>query len=96
MKPFFSGKTLQSLIQSEDVTKTERILGYFVGPCLAYMVYNGLAVTYLTQFYTDVLGVTGIILTWMPLISKIISSLVGLWIGRMIDKTRTAQGKARP
>lgn len=40
MKPFFSGKTLQSLIQSEDVTKTERILGYFVGPCLAYAVVN--------------------------------------------------------
>lgn len=52
-----------SLIHSENVTKAERILGYFVGPCLAYMVYNGLAGTYLTQFYTDVLGVAGAILT---------------------------------
>lgn len=96
MKPFFSGKQLRSLIRSEEVTKTEQVLGYFVGPCLAYMVYNGLAGTYLTQFYTDVLGVTGIILTWMPLISKLISSLVGLLIGRLIDRTRTAHGKARP
>ena len=96
MNALFSKKPLQSVICSEDVTKSERVLGYFLGPCLAYMVYNGLAGTYLTQFYTDVLGVTGIILTWMPLISKIISSLVGLWVGRMIDKTRTAQGKARP
>lgn len=85
-----------SLIHSEDVTKSERVLGYFVGPCLAYMVYNGLAGTYLTQFYTDVLGIAGAILTWMPLISKIISSMMGLLIGRIIDKTRTAQGKARP
>lgn len=85
-----------SLIRSEDVTKSERILGYFVGPCLAYMAYNGLAGTYLTQFYTDVLGVAGVILTWMPLISKIISSIAGLLIGRIIDRTRSAQGKARP
>lgn len=85
-----------SLIQSKNVTKAERVLGYFVGPCLAYMVYNGLAGTYLTQFYTDVLGVAGAILTWMTLISKIISSVMGLLIGRIIDRTKTSQGKARP
>ena len=96
MKFFFSKPVLNSVVKSDDVTKSERILGYFVGPCLAYMVYNGLAGSYLTQFYTDVLGVTGMILTWMPLLSKIISSIVGLMIGRVIDKTRTSQGKARP
>lgn len=96
MKNIFSKPVLNSVVKSDDVTKSERILGYFVGPCLAYMVYNGLAGSYLTQFYTDVLGVTGMILTWMPLISKIISSIAGLMIGRMIDKTRTSQGKARP
>lgn len=96
MKKKASKMLPNSLIQSENVTKAERVLGYFVGPCLAYMVYNGLAGTYLTQFYTDVLGVAGAILTWMPLISKIVSSIMGLLIGRIIDKTRTAQGKARP
>ena len=96
MKQRLSKPIFNSMINSDDITKSERILGYFVGPCLAYMVYNGLAGSYLTQFYTDVLGVTGIILTWMPLISKIISSIAGLLIGRMIDKTRTSQGKARP
>lgn len=85
-----------SLIRSERVTAAERVLGYFVGPCLAYMVYNGLAGTYLTQFYTDILGMAGAILIWMPLISKIISSIIGLLIGRIIDRTKTSQGKARP
>ena len=96
MKDIFSKPVLNAVVKSENVTKSERIMGYFVGPCLAYMVYNGLAGSYLTQFYTDVLGIAGIILTWMPLFSKIISSIVGLLIGRIIDRTRTAQGKARP
>ena len=87
---------LQSRIQNDQIQKSEKVFGYFLGPCLAYMVYNGLAGTYLTQFYTDVLGITGLVLTWMPLISKVISSLIGLIIGRLIDKTKTAQGKARP
>ena len=96
MKESLSGWLPDSWIRSGNVTKAERILGYFVGPCLAYMVYNGLAGTYLTQFYTDVLGIAGAILTWMPLISKIISSVMGLLIGRIIDRTKTSQGKARP
>lgn len=96
MKESFSRWLPDSWIRSGNVTKAERILGYFVGPCLAYMVYNGLAGTYLTQFYTDVLGIAGAILTWMPLISKIISSVMGLLIGRIIDRTKTSQGKARP
>lgn len=96
MKKPVSTRLPDSLIRSEEVTKAERVLGYFVGPCLAYMVYNGLAGTYLTQFYTDVLGVAGTVLTWMPLISKIISSILGLLIGRIIDRTKTSQGKARP
>ena len=96
MKKPVSTRLPDSLIRSEEVTKAERVLGYFVGPCLAYMVYNGLAGTYLTQFYTDVLGVAGTVLTWMPLISKVISSILGLLIGRIIDRTKTSQGKARP
>ena len=85
-----------SLIKSDHVTSSERVLGYFIGPCVAYMVYNGLAGSYLTQFYTDVLGIAGVILTWMPLLSKIMSSIIGLVIGRVIDKTKTKQGKVRP
>ena len=96
MKKFFTGDMLNSRIRSPQVEKSEKILGYFVGPCLVYMVYSAVAGTYLTQFYTDVLGLAGGFLTMMPLLSKILSSLTGLLIGRMIDRTRTKQGKARP
>lgn len=92
----FSSPLLRSRIQSENTTKSEQILGYFLGPCLAYMMYSGVAGTYLTQFYTDVLGIAGGFLTMMPLISKILSSVISFFIGRLIDRTHTAQGKARP
>lgn len=96
MKQLLSKPIFASRVRTEQVKKSEQIFGYFLGPCIAYMVYTGLAGTYLTQFYTDVLGLAGALLTWMPLISKIISGVAGFAIGRMIDKTKTSQGKARP
>ena len=92
----FSSPLLRSRIQSENTTKSEQILGYFLGPCLVYMMYQGVAGTYLTQFYTDVLGVAGGFLTMMPLVSKILSGIISIFIGRLIDRTHTMQGKARP
>ena len=95
-RDIFSSKPLNSRIHSDDTQKSEQILGYFVGPCIVYMMYSGIAGTYLTQFYTDVLGLGGAFLTMMPLVSKLISAITSFIIGRMIDKTRTSQGKARP
>lgn len=92
----FSSRLLNSQIHSENTTKSEQILGYFLGPCLVYTMYTGIAGTYLTQFYTDVLGLAGGFLTMMPLVSKLLNSITSFIIGRMIDHTRTSQGKARP
>lgn len=91
-----SGKVFDSRIRSANTTGAERALGYFFGPCLVYMVYYGVVGTYLTQFYTDVLGVAGSIITLMPVISKIIDAITNIIMGRIIDRTHTAQGKARP
>lgn len=96
MTNLFSRKIFASKINSANTQKSEMWLGYFLGPCLVYMVYYGIAGTYLTQFYTDVLGMSGIILTMMPFISKIIDAITNIIMGRIIDKTRTKQGKARP
>lgn len=95
-RDIFASRLLDSRIHAEDTQRSEQILGYFVGPCIVYMMYCGIAGTYLTQFYTDVLGLGGGFLTMMPLVSKILSAVTGFLIGRMIDRTRTSQGKARP
>lgn len=95
-RDLFSSSLLDSRIKSDNTQKSEQILGYFLGPCLVFMMYTGIAGTYLTQFYTDVLGLAGGLLTMMPLVSKLLSGIISFFIGRMIDRTRTSQGKARP
>lgn len=96
LKNLFSKKALNSLSQTPEPAKREKVLGYFIGPCLVYTVYSGVAGNYLTQFYTDVLGLAGGVITAMPIVSRFLSAIVSLFLGRLIDKTRTAQGKARP
>ena len=95
-RDFFSSKLLDSRIKSDNTQKSEQVFGYFLGPCLVYMMYTGIAGTYLTQFYTDVLGLAGGLLTMMPLVSKLLSGVISIFIGRLIDRTKTSQGKARP
>lgn len=95
-KGLFESKVLDSHIRSANTTGSEKALGYFFGPCLVYMAYYAIAGTYLTQFYTDVLGITGIFLTLMPVFSKAFDAVTNIIMGRIIDKTHTRQGKARP
>lgn len=92
----FASKRLNSRIRSADVTKRESWLGFFAGPCMVSILYCMLGGSYLTQFYTDVLGLSGAVLVLMPFFSKIIDAFTNIMMGRIIDRTRTAQGKARP
>ena len=100
MGSVFSNKMLDSKVKSANTQRSEKWLGYFFGPCLMYMAYYGVAGTYLTQFYTDVLGLSsiggGLFLTMFPVISKVVDAITNVIMGRIIDKTRTRQGKARP
>lgn len=92
----FDAGALDSRVRSANTTGSEKALGYFFGPCLVYMAYYAIAGTYLTQFYTDVLGISGIFLTLMPVFSKIFDAVTNVIMGRIIDRTHTKQGKARP
>lgn len=93
---FWTQSFLDSRVKSANTEGKEKIWGYFVGPMFMMMAYYGIAGTYITQFYTDVLGISGVLLTMMPLFSKIFDAVTNVIMGRIIDKTRTKQGKARP
>lgn len=95
-KGLFESKIFDSRIKSANTQASEIWLGYFGGPMLLFMAYYSIAGTYLTQFYTDVLGLAGGFLTLMPVISKVIDAITNIIMGRIIDRTRTKQGKARP
>lgn len=88
-----------SRIRSVEVTKSEKWLGYLVGPAGA-LLFNSVLASYLNVFYTDVLKMThvwnGAFLMVFPIISKIIDAITNVIMGQIIDHTRTKEGKARP
>ena len=88
-----------SRIKSETVTKSEKWLGYLLGPAGALLL-NAVLATYLNVYYTDVLNLTplwgGVFLTVFPIVSKIIDAITNVIMGQVIDRTKTKEGKARP
>jgi GPH family glycoside/pentoside/hexuronide:cation symporter len=94
-KPIFNSR-----IKTDEVKNKERWLGYFMGPALVACCGGAVGGSYLNSFYTDVLHLNafaaGAFLALMPIISKIIDALTNLLMGRIVDNTKSRQGKARP
>ncbi len=90
---------LQSRVKNEDVNAKEKWLGYLLGPAGALLL-NAVLATYLNVYYTDVLNLTsvwgGVFLAVFPVVSKVIDAVTNVVMGYIIDRTKTAQGKARP
>ena len=88
-----------SRINSKDVTKSEKWLGYLAGPAGA-LLFNAVLASYLNVFYTDVLKLTGVwggaFLMVFPIASKIIDAITNIVMGQIVDRTRNKEGKARP
>lgn len=94
-KPF-----LRTRITSANVKPKEMALGYFLGPFCA-LISNAVFGAYLNRYYSDVLGWTdterfGVFSALLPMVSVIFVVIGNLVVGRLIDNTRTLQGKARP
>ncbi len=94
-----NGKGWNSRITDPQVKAKEQWLGYLLGPAGALLL-NAVLATYLNVFYTDVLKMTnvwgGVFLMAFPIISKVIDAITNVIMGQIIERTRTAQGKARP
>ena len=92
-------RAFRSKIHSPDVRPAEKWLGYLLGPAGALLL-NAVLATYLNVYYTDVLKLTslwgGAFLVVFPILSKILDAFTNVIMGYVIDRTRTAQGKARP
>ena len=81
-------KFFDSRIKSANVTRSEKWLGYLLGPCGALLL-NAVLATYLNVYYTDVLNLTGIwggmFLMVFPIVSKIIDAITNVIMGYIID-----------
>ncbi|MGI6039190.1 MAG: MFS transporter [Clostridiales bacterium] len=99
MDSLFSKKALSSRATSTEVSKSEKWLGYLVGPAGALLL-NAVLASYLNVYYTDVLRVSGLwggsFLVIFPVVSKIIDAITNIIMGQIIERTRTKEGKARP
>lgn len=88
-----------SRVNSENVSKSEKWIGYLIGPTGAILL-NAVLASYLNVYYTDVLKLTnvwgGLFLMIFPIVSKIIDAFTNIFMGYVIDRTKTKQGKARP
>ncbi|MCM1087410.1 MAG: MFS transporter [Muribaculaceae bacterium] len=96
---FFAKKIWDSRITTEDTSFKEKAFGYLLGPVGA-LLFNSIVNGYINVYYTDVLGLTavagGAFLATFPLISKILDAVTNIFMGYLIDHTKTKQGKARP
>ncbi len=92
-------KLPRSLVNSPNVTKSEKWLGYLLGPAGALLL-NAVLASYLFVYYTDVLKLKqvwgGVFITVFPIISKVIDAITNVIMGQIIDRTKTKEGKARP
>ena len=92
-------KFFDSRAKGTEVKASEKWLGYLLGPAGALLL-NAVLATYLNVYYTDVLKLTsvwgGAFLVVFPIISKVIDAITNVIMGYLIDRTHTAQGKARP
>ncbi|MCU6167740.1 MFS transporter, partial [Enterobacter roggenkampii] len=100
VKTLFEAPAFKTKITTAKVERKEIFLGYFIGPFLA-LLSNAIFGAYLNRYYSDVIGWTdtnqfGHFSALLPLISVIFVILGNLFVGRLIDNTRTSQGKARP
>ncbi len=100
LNKIFDHPILKSKIKSNNVSKKEMMLGYFLAPFMA-MISNAIFGSYLNRYFSDVIGWTdatkfGVFSAVLPMLSVLLVIAGNLLIGHFIDKTRTPAGKARP
>ncbi|MCD8154210.1 MAG: MFS transporter [Clostridiales bacterium] len=83
--------------QEATTEKTSKSLGFFysfgeVGSQLSWYMIN----TYLTVFYTDIVGLTASAISLIMLIARIWDAVNDPMMGIIADRTRTRWGKFRP
>ena len=99
MPKMLTAKLFNSRVPAERITGREKILGFFIGP-VAVVVMNAILSNYLNVYYTDILKIGGIwgglFISAFPIVAKILDVLTFVYMGLVVDHTKSRQGKARP
>ncbi|WP_018923966.1 MFS transporter [Salsuginibacillus kocurii] len=84
----------QPPVQGTTIGFGER-LGYGMGDFASNIVFAAIA-TFLTYYYTDVVGVSAAIVGTILLFSRVFDGVTDIGMGFVVDKTKSKHGKARP
>lgn len=88
-----------SLIKKNNVTLIpEGAIGYLVGPTLALLA-NSVLSNYFNKYMSDVLHINtwaSAFFTWLPVISVIFVVIGNILVGKLMDNSKSKNGKARP
>lgn len=86
---------MEGIMREKKYLKWYQKLAYGAGDLASNCSY-GLVSSFLLLYLSDTMGMnTGIIGTLM-LVSKVLDGVTDVFFGRMIDKTKSKLGKARP
>lgn len=98
-KSVFDNPFLSTKVKSANAKLfPEGVLGYFIGPTLALLA-NSVLSNYFNRYMSDILNITAWaseFFNWLPVISVIFVILGNIVVGRLMDRSRTKTGKARP
>ncbi len=88
-----------SLIKKNNVTLfPEGAIGYLVGPTLALLA-NSVLSNYFNKYMSDVLHINtwaSAFFTWLPVVSVIFVVIGNILVGKLMDNSKSRNGKARP
>ena len=88
-----------SLIKKNNVTLIpEGAIGYLVGPTLALLA-NSVLSNYFNKYMSDVLHINtwaSAFFTWLPVVSVIFVVIGNILVGKLMDNSKSRNGKARP
>lgn len=74
---------------------TRERLAFGVGDYGTNLTYT-LMVTFLAFYYTDVVGVSALLVGSLMFFARVLDGIICIYVGIRIDKTRSKRGKARP
>lgn len=74
--------------------KMSEKVSYSFGDC-AGQIYVALCTYFLTGYYTDTVGVAALAVGTMMMVARLFDGVTDLFMGTMVDKTKSKHGKAR-
>ncbi|MDU8671309.1 MFS transporter [Paenibacillus polymyxa] len=85
----------EASVQTGSIITLKEKIGYGFGDFASQLLFAA-AMTFLSYFYTDVIGISAGVIGTLMLVARVLDAFIDVAIGALIDKTKSRHGKARP